>query len=148
MTHTLHVTGLGRHLADMTIDGHDPQCVVLRPCPSCTDIPDGKTTVRHGAVHDAIEGVWCISTGDCGATSTLDGVAAMNQIAMRRGVGDWPVEVTYLDNGAWTIEDVTANNALNILENAIVASANLNGTATLTRDDLMTVHAELLRYTI
>ncbi|WP_412903291.1 hypothetical protein [Aeromicrobium sp. 179-A 4D2 NHS] len=147
MTHTLHVTGLGKHLADMTIDGHDRQCVVLRPCSACTDIPDGNSTVRHGVTHDAIEGVWCIDTGMCGATATLDGVAAMNQIAVRRGVGDWPVEVTYLENGAWTVEDVTANNALDIIEKAIIAATNGGGSVNITRTDLMTVHRELLRYT-
>lgn len=145
MTHTLHVAG---HADGFTIDGHDDECVIYKPCGECTDIPDENTTVRHDVTHHAIEGVWCVKTNECGATATSDGLSDLQKIINRRGPGDWPVNVTYLDNGAWAVDDVTANTALDILEDAIRAAGQGDNTATLTREQLMTVHRELLRYTV
>lgn len=155
MSHVLNVTSVDGKVATFTVEGdHDRTCKVWEPCPQCADeTPDGDSSVRHGVEHDDFDGIWCVETDRCGLTTTLAGVADTNKIAKRRGPGRWPVQITHItddiddEHFIWTVEDVTATNALDILERAII-DAGQDGTATLTRDDLMTVHTELLRYTV
>lgn len=153
MSHILNVTSATGKVATFTVEGdHDRTCDVWDPCPRCEDdTPDCDSSVRHGVEHAEFDGVWCVETGQCALTSTLAGVVDTQRIAKRRGLGRWPVQISHFTDGddgvVWTVEDVTAANALDILERAIV-TAGEEGSATLTREDLMTVHMELLRYTV
>lgn len=144
MTHTLTVNGTGDFIANATISGHDDQCVVWTTCDECGDAPDTDTIERHGVEHRAIEGVWCINTGECAVTATLEGVKGVNKIASRRGIGEWPIDVQYLD-GVWYVEDVTLANTLRTVEDAMGRAAKSDTeSADLSREDLLTVWRELM----
>lgn len=96
--------------------GHNGECEVWEVCAECKDeVPawnreDGvKEYVRDGVLHKWIEHGWMVKTNECAA---YEGWAynELHDIALVRGVGRWPVEISYWGDGMWEAYDLTKEN--------------------------------------